>query len=93
MILLMDEALQAPYDAIGVACEVMRPRAAQPRAMLFGVVELDSAPNGMALTLRLGRLLPSLTARVYFQSARAFSDGWNVYWHIPKVDIGLVLVW
>lgn len=93
MILRFDEALQAPYDAIGVACEVMRPRTAQPRAMLIGVVELDSAPCGMAITLRPGRFWPSLTLRFYLQRPRPRAEGWNVYWHLPWLDVGVVMVW
>ena len=46
----------------------------------------------MALTLRFGGLLPSLTIRLYLQRAQRHTAGWDVYWHVPRLDVGLVVV-
>lgn len=96
--LYFDEALQSPFDVfqvmadIDLALPLERPRLNRRRRGTFGPVELDSAPCGMALTLRLGRVWPSLTLRLYLQPASRHTAGWDLYWHVPRLDVGLVVV-
>lgn len=88
--LYFDEASQRDIDvAVAVDCVVNCAHVPLPEP---GLLELNSAPNGMALTLHLGGRWPSLTVRFYLQRALRRTNGWDVYWHIPGLDIGLVVV-